>query len=193
MIYLTLFYTFFLIGLFTFGGGYAMIPLLEEKVLLHSWLSEEEFLNMVGIAESTPGPVAVNMATFVGYKVSGVLGSLVSTLGVILPSFIIILLIILLLKKLLDYPVVKAILSGFQAVVIGLIFATALFFMYKNLFYISDDTLNIAFEPVIIFGVLSLLIILFRIIFKKKMSPYIVLIIGAVLGIIVYSITTFMV
>ena len=188
MIYLTLFFTFFLIGLFTFGGGYAMIPLVEEKVLSHSWLTEEEFLKMIGISESTPGPFAINMATFVGYKVSGVLGSFFATLGVILPSFIIILLIVTLLRKFLDKPLVKHILSGFQAVVIGLIFGTAVWFLYKNLFTVLETEIVIEWTSVIIFGAISFLTILYKIIFKKRISPYMIIIIGAILGLIVFSI-----
>ena len=86
-----LFLTFFKIGLFTFGGGYAMIPIIErEAVDRKNWISKDEFLDILAIAESTPGPLAINSATFVGYKVCGVLGSVFATLGVVLPSFIII-------------------------------------------------------------------------------------------------------
>ena len=93
MIYLNLFIAFFEIGLFTFGGGYAMISLIHDKAIAFGWLAEEELLNMIAVSESTPGPIAVNMATFVGSTQGGVLGSLVATLGVVFPSFIIILLI----------------------------------------------------------------------------------------------------
>ena len=89
MIYLQLFVTFFEIGLFTFGGGYAMISLIRDKALALGWLTEEQLLNMIAVAESTPGPIAVNMATFVGSTQGGVLGALTATLGVVLPSFII--------------------------------------------------------------------------------------------------------
>ena len=86
-----LFLTFFKIGLFTFGGGYAMIPIIErEAVDRKNWISKDEFLDILAIAESTPGPLAINSATYVGYKVCGVLGSVFATLGVVLPSFIII-------------------------------------------------------------------------------------------------------
>ena len=98
MIYLQLFLTFFEVGLFTFGGGYAMISLIREKALAFGWLSEEELLNMIAVSESTPGPIAVNMATFVGSAEGGFLGSLVATLGVVLPSFIIILLIFVIIE-----------------------------------------------------------------------------------------------
>ena len=88
MIYLKLFLTFLQIGAFSFGGGYGMISLIREKVLMYGWLTEGEMLNMIAVAESTPGPIAVNMATFVGSARGGILGAFLATLGVILPSFI---------------------------------------------------------------------------------------------------------
>ena len=90
MTYLTLFWTFFKIGLFTFGGGYAMLPLIQQYVLGFGWLSEEELVNFVAVSESTPGPFAINIATYVGSSQAGVLGAFFTTLGVVLPSFIII-------------------------------------------------------------------------------------------------------
>ena len=102
MIYLQLFYEFFKIGLFTFGGGYAMIPLVKDTVITNSWLLENEFYDLLGICESTPGPIAINMATFVGSYQGGILGSAVATLGVVLPSFIIILLVAAILKNFIE-------------------------------------------------------------------------------------------
>ena len=93
MIYWYLFIEFFKIGLFTFGGGYAMIPLVRELVLEYGWLTEEAFTNFIGVCESTPGPVAINMATYVGSMQGGFLGSVAATFGVVLPSLIIIILI----------------------------------------------------------------------------------------------------
>ena len=119
-ILLRLFLTFFKIGLFTFGGGYAMIPLIRDECLANEWLSEGELLNFIAVSESTPGPVAVNMATFVGSSQAGVLGSLCATFGVILPSFIIILLIVAILKNVLQYAGVRATLSGVRPVVVVL-------------------------------------------------------------------------
>ena len=182
MIYLELFYVFFLIGLFTFGGGYAMIPLIEEKTLAFGWLTEAEFQNMLAIAESTPGPIAVNMATFVGNLNGGVLGAFLATLGVILPSFIIILLIATILKHLIDRPVVKAILHGFQGIVIGLIAATALWFLYQNVISISDtNEITFLIKPIIIFFVILLTGIAYKLISKKSISPYLLLIEGGLL------------
>ena len=98
MIFLELFITFFKIGAFTFGGGYAMLPLIQEEVLSKGWISAESLVNFIAISESTPGPFAVNMATFVGSAQGGFLGAFLATLGVVLPSFIIILIIAALIK-----------------------------------------------------------------------------------------------
>ena len=100
MIYLLLFWEFFQIGLFCFGGAFGMIPLIEETVVRNGWMTEEAFYSLVGVCESTPGPIAVNMATYIGSTQGGLLGSIVATLGVVLPSFLIILLIAAVLKNL---------------------------------------------------------------------------------------------
>ena len=126
MIYLELFLTFFEIGLFTFGGGYAMISLIRDKALTLGWLTEEELLNMIAVSESTPGPIAVNMATFVGSSQGGILGSLVATLGVVLPSFIIILIISAFVRNFLSFKGVKAFLSGVRPCIVALILGTAI-------------------------------------------------------------------
>ena len=124
---LTLFLSFFKIGAFTFGGGYAMLSLLEnEFVEKRGWLTKEEFLDMVAIAESTPGPIAINSATFIGHKTAGVLGSVFATLGVVLPSFIIIYIISLFLDKFLTFEIVANAFKGIQACVVYLIGSTGL-------------------------------------------------------------------
>ena len=133
MIFLQLFLTFFEIGLFTFGGGYAMISLIRDKTLELGWLTEEELLNMIAVSESTPGPIAVNMATFVGSTQAGILGSLVATLGVVLPSFIIILVISIFIRNFLKYKGVQAFLGGVRPCVVALILATAITMALGNL------------------------------------------------------------
>ena len=105
---ITLFLTFLKIGLFTFGGGYAMIPLITESVLANGWLTEAELLDFIAVAESTPGPVAINMATFIGASQGGFFGAVLATLGVVLPSFIIILIIAAVVKGLMQFAGVKA-------------------------------------------------------------------------------------
>lgn len=129
---LTLFITFFKIGAFTFGGGYAMIPLISREVVeKHKWITDEDILDIIAIAESTPGPIAINSATFVGYKICGVLGSLAATLGVVLPSFILILIISRLLDAFSALKAVQYAFFGIRAGVLALVLK-ALITMYKK-------------------------------------------------------------
>ena len=126
-----LFCTFLKIGAFTFGGGYAMIPLIQkEAVENHKWVTDEDILNVVAIAESTPGPIAINAATFVGYQVAGFAGSLAATLGVVLPSFVIILAISYVLQQFQDLKVVTYAFNGIRVGVIVLLLK-ALWKMFK--------------------------------------------------------------
>ena len=190
MILLELFLTFLQIGAFTFGGGYAMISLIREQALLHGWLSEGELLNMIAVAESTPGPIAVNMATFVGSSQAGALGALVATIGVVLPSFLIILLISALLHGFLKYKGVAAFLRGVRPCVAALILATALIMLLSVLFGIStyESTVNIDVFAVIILVLLFSVSFVTERIKKKKPSPILMLILSACLGMLLYSI-----
>ncbi len=118
---LQLFWSFFKIGAFTFGGGYAMIPMIQKEVVDHKkWLQEKDIMDVVAIAETTPGPIAINAATFVGYKVDGIKGAILSTLGVVLPSFFIILLIAMFFQKFMVYEVVQRIFMGVRVAVLAL-------------------------------------------------------------------------
>ena len=123
---LNLFLVFLKIGIVSFGGGYAMIPLIREEVVLNGWMLEEEFLNFLAIAESTPGPIAINMATFIGFTEFGFFGAVLATLGVVLPSFVIILIIASLVSGLMKFAGVQAVLKGIRPVVSGLIFSTGI-------------------------------------------------------------------
>jgi chromate transporter len=129
---LTLFLTFLKIGAFTFGGGYAMIPIIEkEMVEKHKWIKSEDILDIFAIAESTPGPIAINSATFIGYKIAGVFGSFCATFGVVLPSFVIISIISLVLREFSDIKAVQYAFNGIRAGVLALIIK-ALVSMYKK-------------------------------------------------------------
>lgn len=184
-----LFFTFFKIGALTFGGGYAMIPFVREQVLLHGWLTEEELLNMIAVSESTPGPIAVNMATFVGANEAGILGSLAATLGVALPSFIIILIISALLKNFLKYNGVKAFLSGVRPCVVSLILGTAITLFLSILLGIGDGDFkfNIDILGIIIFAIVVAISLVYKKIKGKKPSPILMIVISACLGILFYS------
>ena len=126
------FSSFFKIGAFTFGGGYAMIPLIQnEAVEKRHWVTDEDILEVVAIAESTPGPIAINSATFVGYKAAGVLGSVCATLGIVLPSFVIILLLSFVLQQFQQVQAVQYAFHGIRAGVLALL-VKALWTMYKK-------------------------------------------------------------
>ena len=189
MILLELFLSFFEIGALTFGGGYAMIPFVREQVLVHGWLTEEELLNMIAVSESTPGPIAVNMATFVGSEQAGILGSAAATLGVVLPSFIIILVISALLKNFLKYKGVGAFLSGVRPCVVSLILGTAITLFLSILLGIGagDFELNVDFIGIVIFALVVGISLIYKKKKGKKPSPILMIAISACLGMILYS------
>ena len=184
-IYLILFLEFFMIGLFTIGGGYAMIPLVRELVLKYNWMSETEFYNFLGVCESTPGPIAINMATYVGSTQGGLLGSIVSTLGVVLPSFIIIILVASILKKVIKNKYFQAFLNGVKPVVIALIFGTGLMLVIKCNGFINITEFNFDFISFIIFILIAFIFYFTKYVFKKKLNAISLILISASLGLLI--------
>ncbi|MBR6563633.1 MAG: chromate transporter [Clostridia bacterium] len=180
MIFLELFLIFLKIGAFTFGGGYAMLPLMKQEVLLRGWMSEEQLLNFIAVAESTPGPVAVNMATYIGVERAGVFGAFCATLGVVLPSFVIILLVAKFYTKYKNSFIVRNCLTGLRPVVIGLI-AAAIIELGYGVFFPNGIDLA-AFD----FGFFSSLIIFVLVVILafKKVNPIYLILGSAGLGII---------
>ncbi|ETP71341.1 chromate transport protein ChrA [Lachnospiraceae bacterium JC7] len=132
MIYLELFLGFLKVGFFAFGGGYAVIPLIRDVVISHGWLDDEMISYMVALSESTPGPIMVNMATYVGASQAGITGAILATSAVVLPSFFIILLLATLFRKVENNRYVKVILGGLKPCMIGIILATGIMFIGKN-------------------------------------------------------------
>ena len=126
MIYLELFWVFLKIGAFTFGGGYAMLPLIQQEVLAYGWMDMEQLVNFVAVSESTPGPLAVNLSTYVGAETGGFWGALVATLGVVLPSFVIILLVAKFYSAFQQNQIVKGCMDGLRPSVVGMIGASLL-------------------------------------------------------------------
>lgn len=189
-IYLELFLAFLEIGAVSFGGGYGMISMIREKTVSSGWLTESEFMDLLAIAESTPGPIAVNSATYVGSLQGGVFGALCATVGVVLPAFIIILLIAAVISNLLKYAGVQSFLAGVRPVVIGLIGATGFSMLLTNLIGLEENfsSVTIDVRAIIIFAVLTASIIISKKVFKKKIPPILLIVISAVLGIIAYSI-----
>jgi len=188
MNYLILFLEFLKIGLFTFGGGYAMIPLVKEAVLKHGWMSEETFLNMLGVSEVTPGPIAINMATYVGSTQGGFLGALLCTLGVVLPSFIIMLLISMLLKKYMKNKYVQSALDGIKFVAIALIAASALTIAADVLFPYSLDggfSMSVNLVAIKMLVIITAGYFLLKILLKRKPGPISVIVMAAIVGLII--------
>ena len=190
MILLKIFLTFLEIGAVSFGGGYGMISIMHEKTLEFG-LTEAEFLNFIAVSESTPGPIAVNMATFIGASQAGFFGSLVATIGVVLPSFVIILIISALLSNFLKYEPVKAALGTVRPCVVGLIVATGLTLFASNLLNFNGSAMTISPDYAGI-GILAVLVgihlIFTKVLKKKKPSALIMIAISALLGIIVSAV-----
>ena len=185
MIYLELFFVFLSIGLFTFGGGYAMVPILKTEVLSRGWMSERLFIDFISISEATPGPLALNMATFVGMEMGGVPGAIIASVGMILPSLIIITLIAAVFKKMMDKPLVQAALSGIKPVVIALIATTVLFLLTKLLWPVSYASIDV--RHLILLIDLGTLYFGYRFLNKKPLHPMMLILIAAVSGILIFS------
>ena len=191
VIYLQLFLTFLKIGAVSFGGGYAMMPLIQDEVISHGWLNSEQILNFIAVSESTPGPIAINMATFIGSSQAGILGALCATLGVILPSFIIILIVASVITGLLKFAGVKAFIGGIRPVVVGLIIGTAITIIMQVIFgfnNIKTSAIKVDYKALIIFGIIAGVSTFTKLKTKKAISPILLIVISAVLGLILYGI-----
>jgi chromate transporter len=169
---LQLFIAFFKIGAFTFGGGYAMLPLMQTEIITnHHWLTEKEFMDIIAIAEMTPGPVAINSATFIGFRIAGLFGAALATFGVILPSIIIVLIIAQLFTQFKNSPWTKAIITGIKPAVIGLI-AIALISL--------GQTALIDFKSILI------ALAAFFLLVKFKLHPILVICLSAIGGLLFF-------
>ena len=190
MTLLKLFLSFFKIGLFTFGGGYGMIPLIQQEALAQGWLDAETLYRYIGISESTPGPIAVNMATFVGASRAGLAGSLCATVGVVLPSFVIILLIAAVMKSFRENRFVKAALLGIKPVVAGMIAATGLCIALRctivNLGTLKG--MSVDFRQLGITAALGLFALVWTKALKRPFSPILTILVSAALGALIYGV-----
>ena len=174
VIYLELFLIFFKIGAFTFGGGYAMLPLIQQEVLSHNWMALEPLVNFVAVSESTPGPLAVNLASFVGAETGGLLGAGCATIGVVLPSFLIILLVAKFYQAFRTNTLVKGCMNGLRPTVVGMIGASLLSVAG------SAFSLSAGVVPLVL-AVVLLAVILFA--HWKKVHPILLIVGSAVVGI----------
>lgn len=172
MIIFELFISFLKIGAFSFGGGYAMLPLIEKEIIeVHKWLTLPEFIDILAVVEMTPGPVAINSATFLGYKVAGVLGSIVATTAVVLPSIVVILIIAHFLSKFKTSPYVEWAFKGIRPVVLGLIVTASLTVSKNSILDIKSFVL---------------MIVLFYLTSFKNLHPILTIVIAGVVGAVIY-------
>lgn len=189
MIFLNLFLTFLKIGAVSFGGGYGMISLIRDDCLKNGWLTEDELLNFIAVSESTPGPIAVNMATFVGSSEGGILGAFLATLGVVLPSFVIILLIASTFTRLLKYAGVKATLGGIKPAIVSLILGTAAIMLLSLVFGIKTvyGAPVFDYKALIVLSAIVLLSFSYSKWKKKTLSPILLIVLSGALGVLLYG------
>ena len=181
MIFLELFWTFFTIGAFTFGGGYAMLPLIQAEVERHGWVDSQTLLNFVAVSESTPGPFAINMATYVGTTQGGIFGAVCATLGVVLPSFIIILIVAKCYDRFRENKIVKGCMTGLKPAVVGLI-ANAVLGVLMTVFFPAG--ISLAVFTNISFYLYAALFAVMLVLAFKKVHPIIIICLSAVVGIV---------
>jgi len=185
MICLDLFLGFLKVGCFAFGGAYGAIPLIRDVVMSYGWLSDEMLTYMIAVSESTPGPIMVNLATYIGSSQAGFPGAVIATLAVVLPSFLIILLVTALLKTVLKNKYVQAVLRGLKPCVIGIVLATGIHMVLRNCFG-AIFAIEVNVQALIITVLLFVAMFGYKYFAKKKLSPILLILISAVAGIIVY-------
>ncbi len=186
MILLELFVGFLKVGCFSFGGAYGAIPLIRDVVLSYGWLDEDMLTYMIAVSESTPGPIMVNVATYVGSSQAGIPGALVATAAVVLPAFVIVLLVTALMKNALKNPWVQAILDGLKPCIVGIILATGVCMIIRNGIALDGGELQI--RPAVLTLVLGAVYFGSERIKKGGMSPLLLICLAAVAGIIAYGI-----
>ncbi len=187
MIYINLLIGFLKVGLFSFGGAYAAIPMIRDIVLEYGWMDEDALMNMVAISESTPGPIMVNLATYVGCSRAGILGGILTTIAVVVPAFTIIILAIIFMEKAPKNKYVSAVFHGMAPSIIGIILATGLYMLLKiSIRPLMNDTADI--RPVVMTALLLTVFYGSRKLLKKKMSPILLILLSAVMGVIVYGV-----
>jgi len=187
MIYFELLLGFLKVGCFAFGGGYGAIPLIRDVVLSYGWISDEMLTYMIAVSESTPGPIMVNMATYIGSDQAGFLGALIVMLAMVIPSFFITVLVTALLKTALKNKYVQAILRGLKPCIIGIVLATGIYMIWGNCMG-TMSAVNVNLPAILITAILLAVMLGYKHLAKKKLSPIILISISAVVGIIIYGI-----
>ncbi len=185
MIYLDLFLGFLKVGCFAFGGAYGAIPLIRDVVMSYEWLNDEILTYMIAASESTPGPIMVNLATYIGSSQADFLGAIIATLAVVLPSFLIILLVTALLKSAVKNKYVQAVLRGLKPCVIGIVLATGSYMVFGNCFG-TLIAVKVNMQAIAITFLLLVSLFGYRRLAKKKLSPIALIILSAIFGIIIF-------
>ena len=188
MIYFELLWAFLQVGLFAFGGAYGAIPLIRDIVLSYGWITEDMFTYFVAVSESTPGPIMVNMATYIGSSQAGFWGAVLASTGVVLPSFIIILVIVALMKNLIDNKYVQAVLKGIRPCFIGLVLATGIYFVVNNIL-IATNASVFDWKALLLTAILFVLSFGYQMLRKKDFSPILLIVLSAGMGILLYAVT----
>lgn len=185
MIYLELILGFLKVGCFTFGGAYSAIPLIRDVVLSYGWLNDEELSYMIAVSESTPGPIMVNLATYVGSSQAGLPGAAMATLAVVLPSFFVILLVMNLLKNILKNKYAQAVLQGVKPCMIGMILSIGCYMTLHNCIPLVQSV-TVDIRALLITAVLAVCMLGYRAWKQRKLSPIFLIVTSAVLGILIY-------
>lgn len=185
MIYLHLFLSFLKIGAVSFGGGYGMISLVRETVVSNGWLTDTQMMNFIAVSESTPGPIAVNMATFVGFSQGGVPGAILATFGVILPAFLIMLLIASVMRTFMKRKGVNAFLEGVRPGVVALIMSTAVTMGLSTLFGVGGEKFEVNILGLVIIAIVATVGVLYKKFRKKKISPILLIVFSAIISLCV--------
>lgn len=184
MIFLELFWGFFKVSCFTFGGGFGAIALIRDLVLTNGWMDEEKLTYMIAVGESTPGPIMVNLATYIGSAKAGFAGAVLATFAVVLPAFLVILLITALLKNAIKNPYVQAVLRGLKPCVTGIVLATGSYMVLHNCIKIGTEV-SISIRAFVITAILFGTKYAYQHLKKKKMSPIMLIMISAVAGVVI--------
>lgn len=184
MIYLKLLFSFFQVGLFSIGGGYAALPLIQAQVVnKHHWLSMSEFTDLITISQMTPGPIAINSATFVGNQVAGIGGSVVATLGCVLPSFIIVLILAYIYYRFKDISIVQGILGGLRPAVVALIASAGISIIVTAFWGEQGFSTRLADLNYVAIGLFAVSLVILR---KFKPNPVFVMLGCGIIGMVIY-------
>lgn len=185
MIFWELFWGFFEVGCFSFGGAYGAIPLIRDVVLSYGWLRDDVLTYMIAVSESTPGPIMVNLATYIGSSQAGVFGAMLATFAVVLPSFAVILVVMAVLKNIINSKYVQAVLRGLKPCIIGIILATGVSMMINNCISFSGP-LAVHGRAIAVTGILLMVKLCSDYLWKKKLSSIELIVISAFVGMLVY-------